>query len=157
MEEDVFYSDFNGIRITSKKFYAGEKAYAIRKIQNIDLQRVIPNKGLGLALFSIGVIAILLGSFTLLGSVSLNAFDAVWLIDLDIFIIAIGVVALIIAIIRILISPDEYAVKVNIKGENIEAITSDNRKYAARIAASLKRAYYRQHSKTEIKGKLITS
>ncbi len=146
MKEDILYSDFNGVRITSKRFYTGEKSFAIRKIKSIDLKRVIPNKQTGFILFALGILTILLGSFEILGSYSVEAADTIWSLNLDTISIAIGVVALISAILRILIAPDEYAVRVEINGGKVEDLTSDNRKYAARIAASLKRAYYRQNS-----------
>lgn len=157
MSEDILYSDFNGIRITGKRFYAGKKSYALNKIKKINLQRVIPNKQIGISLFSLGILTILLGSFEVFGSATFQAFESFWILDNDFVSIAFGVILLIIAILRMLISPDEYAVKVETKDGHVESIISNNRKYAARIAASLKRAYYRQSSKMEPKENLVTT
>lgn len=146
MKEDILYSDFNGVRITSKRFYTGKKSFAIKKIKSINLKRVIPNKRTGFILFVLGILTILLGSFEVFGSQTIEAFKSVWIVNVDTISIAIGVIVLVSAIFRILIAPDEYAVRVEINGGKVEDLTSDNRKYAARIAASLKRAYYRQNS-----------
>ncbi|MTI21285.1 hypothetical protein E1176_09655 [Fulvivirga sp. RKSG066] len=144
MEEDILYSDFKGIRITSKKFYAGQKAYALRQINKINLKRVTPHKLRGMILFVIGIVAIILGSLEMLQSVSFDMGDEIWLIDLNFVSIGFGVIALLWAIVRMLLFPDEFAVQVEIKDGTVESIQSDSRKYAARLAASLKRAYYRQ-------------
>ncbi|MEP2772779.1 MAG: DUF6232 family protein [Fulvivirga sp.] len=157
MEEDILYSDFNGVRITSKRFYTDEKSFAINKIKSINLKRVIPNKKTGFILFTLGILTILLGSFEVLGIQTIEALGDVWIVNFDIISIAIGVVALVIAILRMLIAPDEYAVKVEIKGGKVEDVISDNRKYAARIAASLKRAYYRQSSKASAEETMVLS
>lgn len=157
MEEETLYSDFNGIRITSKRFYTGDKSYAIRKIENINLHRVIPNKRMGLILFALGIVSIILGSIEIFGIQNIETLGAIWLINLDIILVAVGVVALLIAILRMFITTDEYAVQVQIKDGKVEDLISDNRKYAARIAASLKRAYYRQNSKVSAEEKMLMS
>lgn len=143
-EEEVFYSDINGIRITSKRFYAGDNSYALEKIKKINLSRFTPKKRWGILLFLLGMVTILLGSFSLFGTYSAKFFNNFWIIDINVVSIAVGVIALLIAIIRMMIAPDEYSVVVETKNGQKEEVVSPNRKYAARLAASLKRAYYRQ-------------
>jgi len=147
MEEDLLYDDFNGIRITSKKFYAGDKAYALHKISKINLQRVTPHKTIGLTLFIVGLVTILIGSLEVLGSTTIAWNNSFWLLDYNFVSIAIGVISIIIAVVRMMLYPDEYAVEIETIDGVKEAIKSDSRKYAARLAASLKRAYYRQDSR----------
>lgn len=146
-EEDIFYSDINGIRITSKRFYAGEKSYAIKKIRSINLSRLTPKKRWGIFLFSLGLATILMGSAAVFGVHNFRLFDSIWIIDFDVVSIAIGVVALLVAIIRMMITPDEYTVIVETENGEKEKVISPNSQYAARLTASLKRAYYRQHTK----------
>jgi len=145
MEEDILYKDFNGIRITSKKFYAGQKAYALEKIKQIHIQRVTPNKWRGMALFSLGVLLIILGSFDVLGTFEVGE-EEIEIISLNFIAISAGVLAMLLAILRMVVKHDRFAVKIETTDGKKESIISKNRKYAARLAASLKRAYYRQHA-----------
>lgn len=148
MEEDILYKDFNGIRITSKKFYAGQKAYALEKIKQINIQRVTPNKWRGMALFSLGIFLIVLGSFDVLGTFEWQGKGeaSIQMVSLNFIAISAGVLAMLIAILRMVVKHDQFAVKIETTDGKKESIISKNRKYAARLAASLKRAYYRQHA-----------
>lgn len=154
-EEDIFYSDINGIRITSKRFYAGDNSYAIEKIKEIDLSRFTPNKRLGILLFSVGMITIILGALSVFGTFTFQFSDNIWILDVDAISLAIGVSALLIAIIRMMIAPDEYTVIVKTENGKKEEVVSPNRKYAARLAASLKRAYYRQSTKKKLRDSIM--
>ncbi|MDX1629493.1 MAG: DUF6232 family protein [Fulvivirga sp.] len=149
MAEDIIYNDVNGIRITSKRFYKEDNYYNLDKIKKIYLDRVATGKKQGLLIFLLGIIGIVTGSLEFMSTVSIDIGNELWLVDLNYVLIGIGVTVILVAIIRMMFAEDEYAVKVETKDGETTSVISNNRKYVARVAASLKRAYYRQEANSE--------
>jgi len=155
VENNILYEDFEGIRITSERFYAQDKVYSINEIKEINLKRKAPAKMLSIIIFSLGLLLIFLGSigFIKIPDVIIPVID--YSLSLNSSLLIIGLVIVASSIFKMFLSNDLYAIEIRTSEGEIETITSKSRKYSARIMASLKRAYYRQKASQKTKNKLI--
>lgn len=141
MQEDYVYNDERGVRITSEYFYADGKAYDLLNIREININRKPTGTFLDIFLTGIGILSVVAGSTgfgVLLGQVGWN---------LDMWLIGFGVFIIVAAILRLIFISDEYRVKITTTDGSIDTASSGKLAYVTRLAASLKRAYYRKRAK----------
>lgn len=146
-EEEIIYTDGHGVKITREKFYAEKKEYNLDGITSIDLQRIPASNIPGILMFVLGFLGILAGSMEIFDNFTYSTADANYVINSDMLAIGIGVAFIVGGIIWMIVAKDKYAVEIGTAEGEKKPIISKSREYAALVATSLKKAYYRYADK----------
>ncbi|UII32901.1 DUF6232 family protein [Fulvivirga ulvae] len=142
-EEEIIYTDGHGVKITSDKFYADKDEYNLDGITKIDLQRIPASNAPGIILFILGFLSIVAGSLDIFADIRYSTEEAVYVMNLNMVAIGLGVALIIGGIIWMIAAKDKYAVEIRTAEGEKQPIVSRSREYAALIVTSLKKAYFR--------------